>query len=105
MIIMVLLKKCKVQSIYVPSYFLSSCAMDLPIVFTLDNGVRVPVIGLGTFPSNEDPSKVNGAVKLALKLGYRHIDCANAYGNEKDIDEAIKESGIPRHEIIVTTKL
>jgi alcohol dehydrogenase (NADP+) len=44
-------------------------------------------------------------VKLALQLGYRHIDGASAYGNEREIGEAIKESGIPREEIFVTSKL
>ena len=45
------------------------------------------------------------AVKLALQLGYRHIDGANAYGNERKIGEAIKESGIPREDNFVTSKL
>jgi alcohol dehydrogenase (NADP+) len=48
---------------------------------------------------------VKEAVKKALQLGYRHIDGAYAYGNEKEIGQAIKESGIPRHEVFVTTKL
>lgn len=79
--------------------------MGLPKFFTLNNGEKVPSIGLGTFQGNEGNSKVKEAVKLALKIGYRHIDGATAYGNEREIGEAIKESGIPREEIYVTTKL
>ncbi|KAJ5094545.1 hypothetical protein N7456_010406 [Penicillium angulare] len=79
--------------------------MEVPTSFTLNNGHKLPSIGLGTFQSNDDPSKVKSAVKLSLELGYRHIDCADAYGNEKEVGEAIKESGVPRHEIFVTTKL
>ncbi|KAL7934078.1 aldo-keto reductase [Trichoderma chlorosporum] len=79
--------------------------MDLPRVFSLNNGLDIPAIGLGTFQGDEGNSKVKDAVKTALQLGYRHIDGASAYGNEKDIGEAIKESGVPRHEIFVTSKL
>jgi diketogulonate reductase-like aldo/keto reductase len=79
--------------------------MNLPASFTLNNGVTVPTIGLGTFQSEASNSRVKDAVKMALKLGYRHIDGANAYGNEKEVGEAIKESGVPREEIFVTSKL
>ncbi|KAH0497860.1 hypothetical protein TgHK011_005142 [Trichoderma gracile] len=79
--------------------------MDLPKTFTLNNGQSLPAIGLGTFQGNEGNSKVKEAVKTALQLGYRHIDGASAYGNEKEIGEGIKESGIPRNEIFVTSKL
>lgn len=79
--------------------------MALPKVFILNNGHGIPAIGLGTFQGDEGNSKVKEAVKTALQLGYRHIDGASAYGNEKEIGEAIKESGIPRGEIFVTSKL
>lgn len=79
--------------------------MSLPMFFVLNNGERVPSIGLGTFQGSNGNSEVKDAVKSALKLGYRHIDGANAYGNEKEIGAAIKESGIPRNEIFVTSKL
>jgi len=79
--------------------------MDLPTSFTLNNGTRVPAVGLGTFQGDSGNSLVKSAVITALKLGYRHIDGANAYGNEKEIGEAIKESGISRDEIYVTSKL
>ncbi|KAI1660619.1 NADP-dependent oxidoreductase domain-containing protein [Daldinia decipiens] len=79
--------------------------MDLPDTFVLNNGRRVPAIGLGTFQGEEGNSSVKNAVKLALAQGYRHIDGAHAYGNEKEIGEAIKESGIPREKIFMTSKL
>ena len=73
--------------------------------FELNTRANLPAIGLGTFQGNDGNSKVKKAVKLALSLGYRHIDGAHAYGNEKEIGEAIKESGIPRENIFVTSKL
>lgn len=79
--------------------------MDLPTSFTLNNGEEVPAIGIGTFQGDKDNSLVKDAVKLALKLGYRHIDGANAYGNEREIGRAIKECDVPRDEIYVTSKL
>ena len=79
--------------------------MDLPATFTLNNGATVPAVGLGTFQGEDNNSTVKEAVKLALKLGYRHIDGANAYQNEKEIGEAIKESGVPREELFITSKL
>lgn len=79
--------------------------MALPTSFTLNNGRKIPAVGLGTFQGDDGNSKVKDAVKLALRLGYRHIDGAMAYGNEKEIGEALKESGIPREEIFVTSKL
>lgn len=79
--------------------------MELPSYFTLNNGHRIPSVGFGTFQGDEGNAKVKDAVSLALRLGYRHIDTANAYGNEEEVGEAILESGIPRDEIFVTTKL
>ncbi|KAJ3564205.1 hypothetical protein NPX13_g7927 [Xylaria arbuscula] len=79
--------------------------MDLPKHFILNNGYRVPSVGLGTFQGDAGNSKVKEAVKLALKLGYRHIDGAAAYGNEREIGQGIKESDVPREEIFVTSKL
>ncbi|RAK95380.1 uncharacterized protein BO80DRAFT_368900 [Aspergillus ibericus CBS 121593] len=62
-------------------------------------------VGLGTFRGDAGNASVKETVLNALRCGYRHIDNASAYGNEQDVGEAIKESGIPREEIIVTTKL
>lgn len=72
-------------------------------VKVLANGVKLPVVGFGTWQiPNED---AYAAVTLALKNGYRHIDTAAAYGNEEAVGKAIKDSGIPREEIFITSKL
>lgn len=68
----------------------------------LNNGVEMPVLGLGVYKSAED---TYDAVRCALEHGYRHIDTAAFYGNEAQVGRAIKDSGIPREEIFVTTKL
>ncbi|MBR3912141.1 MAG: aldo/keto reductase [Alistipes sp.] len=69
----------------------------------LNNGVEMPRFGLGTFSVSNDDCKQ--ACLVALKAGYRHIDTAHAYNNESGVGVAIKESGIPRKEIWVTSKL
>lgn len=66
-------------------------------------GDKIPAVGLGTWQSA--PGEVAAAVKSALQQGYRHIDTALAYGNEKEVGEGIKASGVPREEIWVTTKV
>lgn len=71
--------------------------------YTLSNGVQIPKLGLGTwFISDEDAAK---AVKDAVKMGYRHIDTAQAYQNERGVGEGIKTCGVNRTELFVTTKL
>ena len=78
--------------------------MALPSVFRLNNGYDIPAIGLGTFQAVPmDP--VKEIVMQALALGYRHIDTAWQYGNEKQIGEALRDSGIDRHDIFLTSKL
>lgn len=72
--------------------------------YKLSDGYEMPVIGLGMFqmkPGNESYS----TVAAALKMGYRMFDCAELYGNEEDLGQAIRDSGIPRSEIFITTKL
>ena len=69
----------------------------------LNNGIRMPTLGIGTFLISP-PDAFNG-VKEALKMGYRHIDTANMYGNERAVGRAIKESGVPRNEIFLATKI
>ncbi|MCD2256351.1 aldo/keto reductase [Lactobacillus sp. CC-MHH1034] len=71
--------------------------------FTLSNGHKIPKIGFGTWqiPANE----AKQAVADALDLGYRHIDTALVYGNEKEVGQAINESGIQREDLFVTSKL
>lgn len=78
--------------------------MILTNTFTLKNGVKIPKIGLGTWQIPDGDETYN-ATKWALEAGYRHIDTAMAYGNEASVGRAIKDSGIPREEIFVTTKL
>ncbi|KAL1899058.1 hypothetical protein Cpir12675_001615 [Ceratocystis pirilliformis] len=72
-------------------------------VFTLNTGDKMPALGLGTWQSK--PNEVRHAVKAALDAGYRHIDTALAYGNEKEVGDGIKDSGVPRDQIWLTTKL
>jgi alcohol dehydrogenase (NADP+) len=79
-------------------------ASQLPTSFALNNDKIVPAIGLGTFQGDDGSSKVKEVVLNALLNGYCHIDGATAYGNEKDMGEAITESVIPRSEIFVITK-
>ena len=69
------------------------------------NNISIPPIGLGTFQGGEGNTHVKEVVLQALNLGYRHIDTAAAYGNEKEVGAAIKESNIARNELFITTKL
>ncbi len=78
--------------------------LSLHSTVTLNNGVEMPVLGLGTFQS-KNGGETRQAVSWALEAGYRHIDTAAAYGNEEDVGAALRESGIPRQEIFVTTKI
>lgn len=70
----------------------------------LSNGVKIPYLGLGVYKA-KDGSEVKNAIKEALQAGYRLIDTATFYNNEEGVGEAIRESGIPRENIFVTTKL
>lgn len=72
--------------------------------FVLKNGVKLPKIGLGTWQV-KDGDEAYHSVLAALKHGYRHIDTAEGYRNEESVGRAIKDSGIPRNEIFVTSKL
>ncbi|KAL0953976.1 hypothetical protein HGRIS_005135 [Hohenbuehelia grisea] len=77
--------------------------MAVPTI-KLNNGIEIPAIGLGTWQSK--PNEVSAAVEFALKEGgYRHIDCAWGYGNEKEVGEGIRTSGVPRSEVFITSKL
>ncbi|WP_410177097.1 aldo/keto reductase [Thermoclostridium stercorarium] len=71
---------------------------------TLNNGVKMPWLGLGVWKITK-PEEIDFAVKTALEAGYRSIDTAEVYGNEEGVGKAIRESGIPRDEIFITTKL
>ena len=70
---------------------------------TLNNGVEMPAIGLGVFQT--PPDETTDAVASALETGYRHIDTAAAYGNEREVGEGIRHSGVPRDEIFIETKV
>src|SRR5699024_6930823 len=77
---------------------------SLTDTFTLANSIKIIVIGFGTWQS-PDGDVAYQSVLDALKAGYRHIDTAAAYGNEASVGRAIKDSGIPREELFVTSKL
>jgi 2,5-diketo-D-gluconate reductase A len=70
---------------------------------TLNNGVEIPQLGFGVFQI--EPENTKAATLAALEVGYRHIDTAEMYGNEKEVGQAVRESGIDRGEIFVTSKL
>ena len=76
--------------------------MSVPTI-DLNNGVSIPQLGFGVFQI--DPDETKDATLQAFEVGYRHIDTAQMYGNEKGVGEAIAESGIARDEIFVTSKL
>jgi 2,5-diketo-D-gluconate reductase A len=69
----------------------------------LADGNQIPMLGLGVWQVPNGPECVN-AVRWALELGYRHIDTAQAYGNEESVGQALRESGVPRDEVFITTK-
>jgi diketogulonate reductase-like aldo/keto reductase len=71
--------------------------------YILNNGIKIPKLGLGTWLIEGE--KATQAVKDAIELGYRHIDTAEAYGNEVEVGKGIRESGVKREEIFLTTKL
>ena len=72
-------------------------------VITLNNGVKIPQLGLGTWFIPND--KVADAVKSAVKIGYRHIDTAQVYGNERGVGQGVRECGISRDELFVVSKV
>lgn len=76
---------------------------SLTDTFKLYNGVEIPCVGLGTWQSPDETAK--NAVLSALSLGYRLIDTAAAYGNERGVGDGIKSSGLKREEVFVTSKL
>ena len=78
--------------------------MNLSSRVKFNNGAEIPYLGLGVFKAKDGEETYN-AVKWAIEAGYRHIDTAAIYGNEVSVGKAIKDSGIPRSDIFVTTKL
>ncbi|KAK7267957.1 hypothetical protein RIF29_20638 [Crotalaria pallida] len=75
--------------------------------FKLNTGAKIPSLGLGTFLS--DPATLSNAIATAVKVGYRHIDCAHIYGNQKEIGSALKklfeEGVVNREDLWITSKL
>lgn len=76
--------------------------LSLDATVTLANGVEMPRLGLGVFRAGSD---TYDAVRAALDLGYRHVDTAAIYRNEQDVGRAVRESGLAREDVFVTTKL
>ena len=76
--------------------------MTIPTI-TLNNGLEMPAIGFGVFQT--PPEETTAAVAEALRVGYRHIDTAAAYGNERGVGEAIKRAGLDRAEVFIETKI
>jgi 2,5-diketo-D-gluconate reductase A len=75
---------------------------EVPAI-ALNNGVRIPQLGFGVWQIPDD--QVAAAVRTAFEVGYRHVDTAAAYGNERGVGEAIAASGLPREDLFITTKL
>ena len=71
--------------------------------FTLNNGVQIPKLALGTWFIDDD--KAAEAVRQAIKIGYRHIDTAQAYGNERGVGEGVRTCGVPREELFIVSKV
>ena len=70
---------------------------------TLNNGVKIPQIGLGVFRTPDGADTAN-AVKWAIEAGYRHIDTAQAYGNERGVGEGVRNCGVSREKLFVVSK-
>lgn len=77
--------------------------MGLPTEFKLNTGAVIPAAGFGTWQAA--PHEVEKAVEIALRNGYKHIDCAAIYRNENEVGAGIKKSGVDRKDIFLTTKL
>jgi diketogulonate reductase-like aldo/keto reductase len=83
-------------------------SLNINTKIKLNNGIEVPLFGLGTWELSEGETVIN-AVQWAISNGYRHIDTARIYGNEKGVGKGLKlsleEQGLEREEIFITTKL
>jgi diketogulonate reductase-like aldo/keto reductase len=78
--------------------------LSLQSKVTIANGVEIPRLGLGVYQT--PPGRTTRrAVKYALSIGYRHVDTASLYGNEEDVGIALRESGLGRDEVFITTKV
>jgi len=77
--------------------------MPLPTHFTLNTGAKIPAVGFGTWQAPVD--QIEEAVSIALRSGYRHIDCAAIYCNETGVGAGIRKSRVPRSDLFITGKL
>src|SRR4051812_39356599 len=78
--------------------------LNIETRFPLNDGRGIPCLGLGVWKT-PNGQQCESAVRAALEIGYRHIDTAAIYGNEQSVGVALRDSGIPREDIYVTTKL
>lgn len=78
--------------------------MNINDTFTLNNNIEIPILGYGTFQTPDDDSGVE-AITAAIQAGYRHIDTAQGYKNEESVGAAIKQAGVAREELFITTKV
>lgn len=77
---------------------------DISSTATLDNGLKMPILGLGVYKTNDGKEVIN-AIHYAMEAGYRLIDTASFYKNEKGVGEAVKTAGVSREELFITTKV
>jgi 2,5-diketo-D-gluconate reductase A len=82
---------------------MTNIGLTSDLVATLPGGGRMPLLGFGTWQLRDDEARTS--VNWALEAGYRHIDTATGYGNESQVGAALRESGVPREQIFVTTKM
>lgn len=80
-------------------------SLTMQTTITLNNGVKIPQLGYGTALIDDDESVTKQAILTALEIGYRNIDTAMIYNNETAVGKAVKESGIPRDRLFITSKL
>lgn len=78
--------------------------MSINAAYTLNNNIKIPQLGYGTFQTPDDQSGIDAIVN-AIKVGYRHIDTAQSYKNEASVGAAIKLAGVPREQLFITTKI
>ena len=81
---------------------MSTTVGNVPLI-TLNDGNRIPQLGLGVFQI--PPEETAAAVRSALEIGYRHIDTAQMYGNEQGVGRGLRESGVDRASVYITSKL
>lgn len=78
--------------------------MNISTTLQLNNGVDIPILGLGVFKSPNGRETVD-TVRYALEIGYRHVDTARIYANEADVGAGLRAAGVPREQVFITTKL